>query len=803
MTSNARHRHARPSDMPADPTVARILAAGGLPAHEEAGSERPDAARIRRWTWGAYASLGVALVAYLVTLLARGGGGSISWLDGWGVCGLELAASCLCLGRGLLFKEGRAIPLVLGCALLSWSLGDVALTAETLGGASAPNPSVADVFYLGFYPLAYVGAVLLLRRTVGTLSRPNWLDGVIAGLGAAAVCAAFAFHSLVAATGSGTAGTAVNLAYPIGDVLLLFLVVGGTTLLGSYRKGPWFLLAAGITLNVVGDTFNLFSSSAGASTVGSDFNAFAWPTSIVCMSMAVWLRPSAADPFRQPRTAGFLLPGVAATGVLGLLFVGTQRHVSQTALVLATATLLIVGLRLALSARDLRILTEERHRQAITDELTGLGNRRQLFQVLDTFFADSVSEDGEHRPMAFLFVDLNHFKEINDSFGHPAGDELLRQVGPRLTSAAQNENVVLRLGGDEFGVVLVGADATAAAVVADRIAHALEEPFEIHEMRTHIGVSIGIATVPNDATDAPGLLWCADVAMYRAKLGGVAHAAYDAHVDGDEHQLLMVDELRDAVANGELILHYQPQLDLRTGRIVAVEALVRWPHPRLGLVPPLKFLPLAEDAGLMQSLTALVLDKALAQCSAWWSSGRYLAVSVNVTSKNLLDEGFTDLVFAQLDRHHLPPEALALEITETSIITDFEASQAVIMRLRELGVVVSIDDFGAGYTSLAYLANLAVRELKLDCALITGLGADREERDLELVRATIDLGHAMGLRVVAEGIEDGATLELLRELGCDLAQGYLISKPMPADELAFRPTAEAPSPEGVPSALPT
>ena len=196
----------------------------------------------------------------------------------------------------------------------------------------------------------------------------------------------------------------------------------------------------------------------------------------------------------------------------------------------------------------------------------------------------------------------------------------------------------------------------------------------------------------------------------------------------------------------------------------------------------------------MQPLTALVLDMALAQCAEWWSNGRYLAVSVNVSSTNLLDPGFTEFVLSLLERHHLPAESLVLEITETSIITDFEASQLVITRLRDVGVLVSIDDFGAGYTSLAYLSNLAVRELKLDGALITGLGQNREERDLELVRATIDLGHAMGLRVVAEGIEDGATLDLLRDLGCDLAQGYVISKPMPASELAFRPTNEVMAP---------
>ena len=734
--------------------------------------------------------LGLLVAAYSVSVVLRTSAQHRTWLDGWVVVGIEFALSMLCVSRGLTSKQHRGAPIFLGLGLLSWTIGDVILTIETLGGATASSPSLADLFYLGFYPLAYIATVLLLRRTVGILSKPNWLDGVVAGLGAAAVCAAFAFHSIAQVAGGGAASAAVNLAFPIGDVLLLFLVVGGTALLSGARRAPWLLLAAGIGMNVVGDTFNLFQSTAGSTAVGSDVNAIAWPVSILFISMAVWVRSGVTDPLRGPHTAGFFLPGVAAIGGLGLLVVGTQRSVGQTALGLALATLLMVGLRLFLSARDLRVLTEQRQRQALTDELTGLGNRRQLFQVLDAFFSQPFDGDEGPHELAFLFVDLNHFKEINDSFGHPAGDELLRQVGPRLNDAVRGKDVVLRFGGDEFGVVLLGADLQTAETVAQRIAAGLDEPFAIHETKAHIGVSIGIALAPSDATDAAGLLWCADVAMYRAKLGNVPFECYNHDIDGGEHQIRLVDELRDAIESRSLVLHYQPQLDLKTSRIVAVEALVRWPHPRLGLVPPLKFIPLAEDAGLMGTLTALVLDMALAQCAAWWEDGRYLAMSVNVSSTNLLNNDFLGLVTGLLSRHDVPARALVLEITETSIITDFEASQDVIARLRDLGVVVSIDDFGAGYTSLAYLSNLAVRELKLDGTLITGLGSVRDDRDLELVRATIDLGHAMGLRVVAEGIEDDATLGLLRELGCDLAQGYHISRPMPAGELAIRPTFE-------------
>jgi len=288
--------------------------------------------------------------------------------------------------------------------------------------------------------------------------------------------------------------------------------------------------------------------------------------------------------------------------------------------------------------------------------------------------------------------------------------------------------------------------------------------------------------------------------MYRAKLAGVPFAVYQRDLDKSGNRLLLLEELKVAIEQHQLVLHYQPQLDLRTGEIVAVEALLRWTHPRLGIVPPLEFLPLAEDAGLMGSITTLVLTDAIAQCAAWWSAGSEVTVSVNISATNLLDPRFTDLVRDLLEVHQVPAKALVLEITETSVISNFARSQQVIQELWDLGIVVSIDDFGAGFTSLAHLSSLAVRELKLDRIFIAGLTARDGGRDLDLVRATIDLGHALGLRIVAEGIEDDATLDLLSDLGCDLGQGYFINMPKPADQLVFTPQpSDAELPTSVPS----
>ncbi len=747
--------------------------------------------------WIAFSLLGVMVLGYMISVLVRTPAQHWTWLDGWVVCGIELTASIICIIRGLDKNPGRVAPLALGAGLLSWSLGDVFLTIESLGGTTPAVPSLADVFYIGFYPLAYVATVQLLRTALGRLSRPNWLDGVVAGFGAAAICAAFAFHSILHAAGGSVATAATNLAYPIGDLLLLSLVIGGTVLLSGRTTLPWFLLAAGITLNVMGDTANLFSSSTVfASRIGTDFNAVAWPASILFMSMSVWLKPRTLDPLRAQRIAGVALPSVAAFAALAILLIGYVRTISWVALWLAAVTLLIAGLRLTLSARDLRVLTEERHRQAQTDELTGLGNRRYLFHVLETFFSDYANPWTNSRNLAFLFIDLNRFKEINDSFGHPAGDELLRQLGPRISRAVPATGSVFRLGGDELAVVLIDADSGVAEAVAEDILKEICEPFILQKMKATVGASIGIALAPSDATEAIGLTWCADTAMYRAKLGHIPYVFYDQEIDGGDQKLNLVEELRIAVDEGNFVLHYQPQLDLRTGEILAVEALIRWPHATLGLVPPLKFLPLAEDAGLMKELTEWVLAEALAQCAAWRASGRALIMSVNISTTNLLEVGFTELVAKLLRQNELPGNALVIEITETVIIKDFARAKAVIELLKTMGIVVSIDDFGAGFTSLAYLSSLAVGELKLDGKFITGLSGEGKERDLELVRATIQLGHDMALRVVAEGIEDEGTLELLSELGCDLAQGYFISRPMPAHKLSFYP-GSLPAPAGI------
>ena len=738
--------------------------------------------RLPRWVVVVYPALAVLLLAYFLSLILRQPDQSNPLVDSWGVGVFELVTSGLCIWRAIGSRH-RIVPVMLGLGILSWSIGDTVLAAESAGGSTVPVPSFADLFWLSFYPIFYVALVLLARRHLGRLGATTWLDGAVSGLGAAALCACFAFNTILHSVGGNATTVATDLAYPIGDLLLLMLAVGGTAIIPGRKDRQWLLIACAIGCTAIGDTFNLFASSGSTSHLGVIVNGVAWPCAILLISASVWLRRPLTSPLARAGPPGFLLPGLGAGAGLVIILVDTLHQVTPVAVALATATLLMVGIRLAVSVRSLRNLTEIRHRQAITDDLTGLGNRRQLFNLLDAFFADYADPETVDRKLSLLYVDLDHFKEINDSFGHSAGDEVLRQLGPRMTSHLRATDALVRVGGDELAVLVMDMDSTYVATVAQRLINDLERPFVLDALSVRVGASIGIAHAPTDATDSASLLRCADLAMYRAKVGRLPFESYRHDLDDDGNRLRLVDELRDAILGNQLVVYYQPQVDLVTGKLSAMEALVRWSHPRLGMIPPLDFIPLAEEAGLMHSLTAFVLGRAVEQCAAWRAAGEMVTVSVNVSATNLLDSGFSEAVMTTLAHHDLPPACLILEITETMIIRDFDLCKPVIEHLRALGLGVSIDDFGAGVTSLAHLGSLAVNELKLDRSFLTRLATGDTERNLALVRATIALGHKLNMRVVAEGIEDVDALNLLAALGCDLAQGFFISRPMPANEL--------------------
>ena len=366
----------------------------------------------------------------------------------------------------------------------------------------------------------------------------------------------------------------------------------------------------------IGDLAFLYQAAAGTYRMGTPLD-LTWPAAMLALSASVWLR----SPRDVPRSAlveratRLLIPALVSVACFLILVLGNVEHVNSVALALAAATLLARAARMALSFREQRALNDARHQLAVTDELTGLGNRRRLLDELDRALC-ALSDEGSHGDsLALLLIDLDHFKEINDSFGHQTGDALLRQIGPCIRQVVRRNDLVARLGGDEFAVLLYGADTYKATAVATRISALLEHPIEVDIASLHVGASIGVALAPDHADSADELLHCADIAMYRAKTERGSFDVYEEALDDEADRSALIEDLRVAMADGSLVLHYQPEVDLRTGRVVTAEALLRWPHPTLGLIPPEHLFALAQESGLVHSLAAWVFEEAISDCA--------------------------------------------------------------------------------------------------------------------------------------------------------------------------------------------
>ncbi|MBA2352102.1 MAG: EAL domain-containing protein [Burkholderiales bacterium] len=432
---------------------------------------------------------------------------------------------------------------------------------------------------------------------------------------------------------------------------------------------------------------------------------------------------------------------------------------------------------LASAFDDMRKDIVEISKLVYKDSLTGLPNR-VLFN--DRLQQAVSAAKRKQTPMAVLMMDLDNFKDVNDTLGHHSGDALLRQVAERLSGALlRDADTIARLGGDEFAVLLPVDNLEAAQKVARRLLDALMQPFTLDGQTIDAKTSIGIAVLPEHGADANSLMRKADVAMYAAKRSGSGIAVYDPR--HDEHtagRLSLLGELRIAIERNELILHYQPGVDLQTGQLTHMEALVRWQHPQRGLVGPDQFIPFAETSGFIDTITREVLRLAIRQCAEWRRAGLPVTISVNISARDLMSPNLLKTLAALLHDHDILPRWIKLEITESSIMHDPARAMETLERLCRMGFSLSIDDFGTGYSSLAYLKKLPVAELKIDKSFVFGMINDKE--DAAIVRSTIELGHNLGLKVVAEGVEDEDTLKLLKSLSCDTAQGYFLSRPMSA-----------------------
>ncbi len=431
--------------------------------------------------------------------------------------------------------------------------------------------------------------------------------------------------------------------------------------------------------------------------------------------------------------------------------------------------------------RELQRALEREQAAARTDALTGLPNRTLFQDRLQQAVASAARESG--RRVAVLLMDLDNFKEINDTLGHPAGDQVLMQIARRLEGVLRDEDTITRLGGDEFAVLLPSVSMPPQTVlqVAHKLLAALATPVFYEDRELHVAASIGISLYPEHGDDTAGLLSRADVAMYASKARRAGPVIYDSTLDsGIGARLQRSAELRHALERNELFLEFQPKIDLASGLVVGAEALVRWRHPSAGRIEPAEFIPLAERSGLIHALTDWVIEQSLARCREWRSRGHSLHVAVNISGRTLPDPRFAERILHALSASGLPAPGLELEITEDTLLADIEHAGQLLDELYARGVRISIDDFGTGYSSLAYLKRLPLHALKIDQSFVRDMA--RDASDAAIVRSIIELAHNLGRQAIAEGVEDPRAIEMLRRYGCDCAQGFFICRPRPGDE---------------------
>jgi diguanylate cyclase len=484
------------------------------------------------------------------------------------------------------------------------------------------------------------------------------------------------------------------------------------------------------------------------------------------------------------KQSGLDLPFILVSGAIGEgLAVGAMKAGAHDYVMKGNLQRLTTAIE-----RELREVEVRRERKqaeewlkylAQYDPLTDLPNRNLFYERLEQAL---ISHRHESKSLALMLMDLDHFKEINDTMGHQSGDHLLQEVGRRLQSTLSKNDTVARLGGDEFGVLFPGMTEESVSLAAGKLLKALEPPFVIGELTMDVRASIGVAFFPKHGDDKHALLRRADVAMYLAKRSANSYAIYSPERDSySPERLALMAELHRAIDNNQLFLTYQPKVDLRTARVIGLEALARWQHPEVGLIPPDQFIAMAERTGFIKSLTIWGLKTALSQASAWREQGFEIPVSVNLSARTLHDMNLPDHIADILKDHGIDAGQLELEITESVIMEDPAHALAILTRISHMGVALSIDDFGTGYSSLGYLKKLPVQTVKIDKSFVINMPMD--ENDALIVRSTIDLAHNLRLKVVAEGVENQNVWDRLVYFGCDAAQGYYMSRPLPVKEM--------------------
>ncbi len=656
------------------------------------------------------------------------------------------------------------------------------------------SPTSSDIAYL-LSDLAFIaGVAMMTQASFGRGLLSLRLDGVVAGLATAAAAAMLWFERLLTVSGHPWQ-VVIKLADPTCDLVLLMLIVAGLAPRRYRLTWSTGLLILGVLWFVIGDAIYLNQAASRAYVEGRQVGG-SWVIALWIMGIAAWAREDRRTlPRRNLSVAppGFaLVPIVFGFVSLAVLAAALARHDASAASNLALGALGAVIIRMALTLRELR-RGAENFRDARTDQLTALQNRRAFLE--DAEIKLHTARDPER--VGVLLVDLDGFKEINDSLGHHCGDELLRIVARRFERKIANRGSVARLGGDEFASTCVVDSSQELVVVAQELAETLFDPISLDGVTVRVGASIGVSISPDHGSTHSELLRSADVAMYEAKRSRSIVCVYHADHDlNSRERLELIDDLRTAINTRSLTLHFQPTLNLHSETVVGVEALVRWHNPKHGLLQPDSFVPLAERVGLIPQLTRAVLEMAIAEAARLDERGHPLQMSVNISRYDLVDEELPAFIDDLLEEYDVPHSRLTLEVTESCIGADPERAKRSIDELRDRGIRISIDDFGVGYSSMSQLLQLPIDELKIDKSFVLAL--EEDDRARAIISSTVELARALKLIVVAEGAEKASNLNSLAYLGVDIAQGFFIARPLTSDEL--RRFLEDPARVGVPSA---
>jgi diguanylate cyclase len=725
----------------------------------------------------------LVLAAYLATLTGPSHEYSF-WADGvLGNVALLLPAA-VCAIRAVAVRAQRLPLLLIGLGAASFGVGNTLYVLHIQFLDPLPYPSLADIGYLACYPFLLAGVVSLALPELRGLPRGVLLNGLLGALACTSAGSILTVHPVLASVDGDPLAQLVGASYPVSDLTLIALIVGVITLKAGRPGGTWLWLGSGMVTFAVADTVFLYRIAGDGYVVGTPLDGL-WAAGFTLMAIAATLPYRPGGRSSDQNVQRMLLPNVYSSVAIGMLIYGNLpgRDLPVYALVLAVLTVVTAAGRVAYGVSALRLLTLSQ-RQARTDELTQLPNRRNFYEQVQRVLATRRSDER----FALVMLDLNGFKAINDNFGHHAGDALLRQVGPRLSAELRPGDVLARLGGDEFGVLLRDRDRYDALASGQRLREAIERPFLIEGTVQTVGASLGIAECPEDGVDLAVLMQRAGSAMLDAKNRGWGVASYEQAQDGQGSDSINVYE---ALARHEMVVHFQPQYSASTGEMVGAEALVRWQHPQRGLLYPDTFLSFIEHAGLMSELTIEVLELSAREHRAWRLDGLDVALSVNLAPSVLLHDDLVGTIREILARNGMAPSALTLEITENVLLVDVDRSLRTLNELREAGIKLSLDDYGTGYCSLTYLRDLPLSEIKIDRSFVMDLVPGTP--DAAIVASTVQLAQRLGLQTVAEGVENDTALEILKDLGCDVVQGYLMSRPISSQDLLRLPRPARPA----------